>query len=131
MGGQQIEQLSPLQGIVGIAGGEQRGDVGGQALDVGDRRAGGDAGPGIGQLAADAIQLALQDPDGLLGSLDRQLGLQVVLDLLVGLPVQAFEPTLQVAGARRGGRGRAGGRQQRRPRHRQGGDQRDGDQERR
>jgi hypothetical protein len=74
MRGQQIEQLSPLQGIGGIAGGEQRGDVGGRALDVGDRRAGGDAGPGIGQLAADAVQLALQNPDGLLRSLNRLLG---------------------------------------------------------
>ena len=99
MGGQQIQQLRPFQDIGGIASGEQRGDIGGRALNIGDGCAGGDAGPGVRQLAADAVQLLLHDPDGSAGPLNRQLGLQVVFDLLVSLPVEAFEPPLEVAGA--------------------------------
>ena len=81
------------------------------------------------RLPMDAVQLALQHPDGGAGASQCQLRLEVLLDLLIGLGVQFLEPPLQLACACGAGRGwMAVCRHQRRGSHGEAGKQGTGDQ---
>ncbi len=93
--GEQVQHLDAVDGVTGVLGFQQRGEVHAGALDVGGRGTGAEPVLGVLEDLGCLLLIGAQRREHALRALELELGLEVLLDELVSLLVEPFELGLQ------------------------------------